>query len=555
MSVLVCLAEHAPEPVSKEQLLQQVWPATFVGEGVLTRSISELRRVFEDEAKEPRVIQTIAKRGYRLMVPVTPTSGTAEVVPVSAPSRESADPSPGDRVAIFPLANPDGSPDMEYLLSGIPGSIMRGLSPLPGLTVVAGRTVPGTENRENNAQAFGKKFVVGTALQGRLLQRRTKLRLQVDLVDTKTGEKLWADEYDHDFAELFLVQDDVVKDVSKQLRLNLGAEAARLNKRHTQSAEAYQLYLKGRHWFESRTAEGLTKSVEYFKGAIDADPQYALAYAELAAALYLPGYYGMVRPGESFPSARSTAEKSLELDDGLVEAHEALATLNLFDWRWNAAEEEYRRSLEINSNHALSHFHYSAYLAEVGRYPEAICEATQAQIRDPLSGLINAGLAWSLWAARQYEKALQQALIATELNPDSILARVSAGLAHEGNGRYRESIAEFQEGINRHGGSIFLGFQGHAFARSGDKENAWNNIRKLENLSKERYVAPSHFAIAFAGLEEKESAIRALQTAYDNRDSFLVFTRMLPQFDNLRSDSRFQDLLRRMNFPDSVDLD
>lgn len=550
MSVLICLAAHSPEPVSKEKLLQNVWPDTFVGEGVLTRSIAELRRVFEDKAKARRVIQTIAKRGYRLILPVTPANGrveAVEVAPIPASSRATAEQHSDDRVAVFPLANPNRSPDMEYLLSGIPGSIIRALSPLPGLTVIAGGVVPGNENWGNNAQAFGKKFIVGTALQGRLLHRRTKLRLQVDLVDTKTGQELWADQYDHDFAELFMVQEDVVKDVSKQLRLDLGREDAGLSRRYTENAEAYQLYLRGRHWVESRTAEGFRRSIEYFKSAIQADSQYALAHAELAAALYLPGYYGMVNPQESFPNARSAAEKALELDPDLDDAHEVVATLNLFDWRWEDAEGEYKHCLELNPNHTLSHYHYAMLLSELGRFPEAIIEAKQAHTRDPLSGSTNAGLAWTLWAAGQYEKALQQALIATELDPQSMFARVTAGLAYEQNGLYPESIAEFEEGIQKGGGSIFLAFQGHAFAVSGDKASAWNNVRRLQDLSKQRYLAHSHLAVAFAGLGEKDLAIRALQKAYQDRDSFLVFARILPQFDNLRSDARFQDLLSCMN--------
>ena len=532
MSVLVCLAAHAPEPVPKEKLLQEVWPDTFVGEGVLTRSISELRRVFEDEVKEPRVIQTIAKGGYRLLATVVP-------------GRRGQN----DSVAVFPLANAAANPDTEYLLSGIPGSIIRGLSPIPNLTVVAGGMAPGFEGREVDAQTIGNKFNVQAALLGRVLQRRTKLRLQVDLVDTKTGEQLWADQYDRDFAELFVVQESIVKEVSKQLRLNLGGEDARLMKRHTENAEAYRLYLRGRHCFLSRTAEGLRKASEYFKSAIQLDPQYALAYAELAAVCYLPGYYGMVRPRESFPIARAAAEKALELDHDLPEAHEALATLNLFEWRWAEAEEEYRRCLEVNPNHTLSHYHYAMCLSELGRFPEAINEATEAQIRDPLSGPANAGLAWTLWAARQYDKSLQQSLIATELDPHSMFARVTAGVAYEQNGMYPESIAEFQKGIEKNGSSMFYGFQGHAFARSGDSASAWNNIHTLQELSRDRYVAPSHLAITYAGLEEKDLAIQSLHTAYENQDSFLVFSAVLPQFDNLRSDPRFDDLLRRMNFP------
>lgn len=548
MSVLVCLAKHSPDPVPKETLLQEVWPDTFVGEGVLTRSIFELRRVFEDDVKDPRVIQTIAKRGYRLVAPVVPSSGAVEVVPVNTSSPMPAEQPRGDRIAVFPLANRDGTPDTEHLLSGIPGSIIRGLSPLPGLTVVAGGVVPGNESLERNAELFGQKFSVGTALQGRLLHRRTKLRMQVDLVDTKTGEELWADHYDRDFAELFLIEDDVIDHVSKRLRLNFGRDV-QPRKRYTENIDAYQLYLRGRHCSESRTAEGFRTGVEYLRKAIHLDPQYALAYAELATLLYLPGYYGMVRAGESFLKARFEAEKALELDDRLADAHEALATLNLFDWRWSDAVSEYKCCLELNSNHTPSHYHYALCLCQLGRFQEAITEAMEAQARDPLSGPANAALGWVFWAARQPERALQQALVATELDPNSFFAKVTAGLAYEQNGMYRESIREFQEGIDRNGGSMFLGFQSHAYARSGDKAGAWGNIRRLEDLSKERYVAASHLAVAYAGVGEKDSALTALETAYENRDSFLVFANMMPQFDNLRSDARFQDLLHGMNFP------
>ena len=589
--ILVLLLENAGEVVTQEQIQQKLWPDHTVVEfeHSIGTALKKLRQTLGDDAASPRYIETLSRRGYRWLVPVEWEEMAAAAtdmgrtsfkvservadsaaapsvpqkssqvqlvgreqqldIPTAAQSSQPGDQCPCDRVAVFPLANPDGSPDTEYLLSGIPGSIIRGLAPLPGLTVVAGGVVPGNERGGGNAQTFGRKFGVGTALLGRLLHRRTKMRLQVDLVDTKTGEELWADQYDRDFAEFFQVQDDVVKNVSNQLRLNLAEEDSRLSKRYTENAEAFQLYLRGLHWFESRTAEGFRKSIEYFKNAIQTDPRFALAHAELAAVLYLPGYYGMVHPQESFPEARSSAERALDLDGKLAEAHEVLATLDLFDWRWEDAEREYKHCLEINPNHTLSHYHYAMCLSELGRFTEAIAEAKEAQLRDPLSGSTNAGLAWTLWAAGEYEKALHQALIATEVDPHSMFARVAAGLAYEQNGMYRESIAEFQEGIQKNGGSMFLGFQSHAFARSGDRSSAWNNVRKLETLSKERYVAPSHLAIAYAGLEEKNLAIQSLQAAYENRDSFLVFTRMLPQFENLRSDSRFQDLLHRMNFP------
>jgi len=506
----------------------------------INNAIKRLREALGDSAEHPRLVETLPKRGYRFIAPVN--RGLEPYLQ----SRNKA----GDSIAVFPLANANANPDMEYLAAGVPESIMHCLSRIPDLSVVAGRGISGTnQDQGRDALVIGRRFNVRAALLGRILQRRTKLCLQVDLVDTRTGEELWSDQYNRDLAELFLVQDDVVNQVSKQLRLNLGQDDGWLNKRYTENTEAYQLYLKGRHCFEQRTREGFRRGIEHLKQAVHLDPRYALAYAHLAAALCTPGYYGYCRREENFPPARVAADTALELDDNLAEAHEALATLNLFDWRWSAAEEEYKRGLEINPNHALSHFHYAMYLAELGRSREAIRAATEAQIRDPLSGAMNAGLAWTLWAAREYEKCLTQSITATELEPNSLFARITSGVSYEQNGMYRESIAEFQEGVNRQGGSLFLGFQGHALARSGEKASAWNNIRKMEELARTTYVTPAHLALTYAGLEEKDLAIGSLQKSYDNGDAFLVFTRMLPQFENLHSDARFQELLQRMNFP------
>ena len=563
--VLQILLEHPGEMVRRDELQRRIWPSdTFVDfDRGLNNAVKRLREALGDSAETPRYIETLARRGYRFIASVIVAPGINRAVS-SEPSGSDADTvggrvststaaqsaGLGDRIAVFPLVNPDESPETEYLLSGIPGSIIRGLSSLPGLTVVAGGIVTGDGNREGNARTFGRKFGVGTALLGRLLQRRTKLRLQVDLVDTKTGEEFWADQYDRDFAELVLVEENIVKEVSQKLRLKLtGEDRTGLTKRYTEDAEAYQFFLRGRHSCESRSVEGFRKALEYLKQAIRLDPRYALAYSQIATCLSTPIYYGLAPPQESCPAARAAAAKALELDDGLAEAHEVMATLNVFDWRWSAAEGEYKRSVAINPNHAVSRYRYAMCLAELGRFPEAINEAREAQIRDPLSGTINAGLAWTLWAARHYDEGLEQAVTAVELDPNNLFARVTAGVNHDQKGNYEESIAQFQKGIDRNGGPMFLGFQGHAYARSGDKANAWNNIHKLQELSKSSYVPSAYLAITYAGLDEKDFAIQSLQTAHENHDIFLVFAKMLPQFDNLRSDSRFDDLLRRMNFP------
>lgn len=542
LQFLAILLENPGQVVTREELRRRLWPAdTFVDfEHGLNKAIHKIREALGDSSENPRFVETLPRRGYRFIAPVNRFLD----------SSWSYQGHFRDSIAVFPLANPEADPEADYLASGIPESILHTLSPLPNLSVIAGRAVPPTADRERDAEVIGRKFKVRAALRGRLLQRRTRLRLQVDLLDTTNGKQLWADQCDRDFSELFVVQENIVKEVSQQLRLDMTGQANRLTKRYTENAEAYRLYLRGRHSFENRSMEGFQKALAYFQNAIQLDPRYALGYAGVAATLYLPGYYGAVHPEGTFPSARAAAEKALELDSDLAEAHEALGTLNLFGLRWKEAEQEYKRGLEINPNHSLTHSHYALCLCELGRFQEGIAEAMEAQALDPLSASTNACLGWSLWAAGQYEKALEQSLVALELDPHSMFVRVTAGLSYEQNRMYKEAISEFQRGIDLSGGSIFLGFQGHTFALSGDKASAWNNIHKLERLSKERYAAPTHLAIAFAGLGEKDLAIRALEQAYQNHDSFLIFARMLPQFENLHSDPRFQDLVRRMNFPE-----
>jgi len=536
--VLQLLLESPGRVITREELRNKLWPAdTYIDfDHGLNKAISKIREALEDSAEKPRYVETLPRRGYRFIAPVNrssePQLGRGQ---------------PGDSVAVFPLANSD--PDADYLASGIPESILHSLSPLPNLSVITGRFRAPAVGQERDAEMIGRKFKARAALLGRLLQRRTKLRLQVDLVDTTTGKALWADEYEREFSEFFLVQENIVKEVSQRLRLDLNGRANCLAKRYTDNAEAYRLYLRGRHSCELRSMEGFRKGAAHFKDAIQLDPQYALAYAGLATALYLPGYYGSPRPEESFSRARAAAEKALELDDNLAEAHEALASLSTFEWRWTTAEQEYRRSLDLNPNFSLSRYRYAMCLAETGRFQEAIAESVEAQALDPLSGPTNACLAWTLWAAGQYDKALEQSFIATELDPNSLFSRIAAGVCYDQSGMYKESIAEFEEGVKRNGGSMFLGFQGHAFARSGDRTSAWNNVQRMKELSKTHYVTPAHLALTFAGLGENDLVIQALEEAYTNRDSFLVFTKLLPQYESLRSDPRFQDLLHRMNFP------
>ncbi len=454
-----------------------------------------------------------------------------------------------DCIAVFPLANPNPDPDLEYLAVGIPGSIIHSLSQMPGLRVIAWNSVARNRDREEDPLAIGRSVGARAVLTGRIWQRGNKLRLHVDLLDTTTGEELWGDQYDRDLTELFSVQDEISHEVSQRLRLKMTREAeSRLTKRYTDNVEAYQLYVRARRWCEKRSAEGFKRGTEYLSQAIQMDPNYALAHAELSQCISVPCYYGSVDPNLAYPKARAAALRALEIDPNLAEAHEVLATiLKNYDWNWIDAEKEYKRAIELNSNYATAHYHYSYLLAELGRFEEAIREATEALSRDPMSALLNAGLAFVLLHARKLDECIEQALTAAEVDPNMTLCYLIFGTAYEQQGKYREAIEAYKKGIAL-GGAVALSkaFIGHVYAKIGEREKALDVLRQLQELSKTRYVPSVASAIVYDGLMEKDFAIEALNRACENRDTDLIMIKVWPHFDNLRDDPRFQEIERRV---------
>jgi len=538
MQVLLCLVQHAGELVTKEELMRRVWPDTFVTDDVLTRSISELRRVFEDDAKDSHVIQTIPKRGYRFIAPL---DGMREDLPKRGV--------PIDSIAVFPLENDSSNPDTEYLAVGIPGSIIHSLSRIPRLRVISWRSASSGENQQSDALAIGRKLGVKAVLIGRIWQRTNKLRLHVDLLDTTNGEEIWGDQYDRNRTEMFEVQDEISREVSQRLRLKMTGEAeGRLTKRYTENIEAYQLYVRARRWCEKRSAEGFRRGTEYLRQAIQMDPNYALAHAELAQCISVPCYYGSVDPNVAYPKARVAALRALEIDPNLAEAHEVLATiLKNYDWNWVDAEKEYKRAIELNPNYATAHYHYSYFLAELGRFEEAIREATEALSRDPMSALLNAGLAFVLLHARKLDQSIEQALTAADVDPNMTLCYWTLGTAYEQQGKYREAIEAYENCVAMGGGVAFSrAFIGHVYAKAGQREKAWDVLRELRELSKARYVPSVALAIVYDGLMVKDLAIEALNKACENRDTNLILIKVWSHFDNLRDDPCFQEIERRV---------
>ncbi len=540
LHILRILLEHPGRIIAREELRQKIWPSdTFVDfDHGINNAIKRLRETLGDTAETPSFIETLPRRGYRFIAPIE-----------DPPSKLRSGLAPLDSIAILPFETASSDPDTDYLAIGIPGSITHGLSQIPNLRVISWRSAASESSRQSDPLAIGRKLCVRAVLTGRIWQRANRLRLHVDLLDAANGEEIWGDQYDSDLTELFAVQDSISREVSRKLRLRMTGEAEnRLVKRYTENIEAYQLYVRARRWCDRRSAEGFRRGVEYLTQAIQMDPDYAPAHAELAQCISIPCYYSAVDPNVAYPKARVAALRSLEIDPELAEGHAVLANiLQTYDWNWTAAEKEYKRAIELNPNYSTAHYHYSYFLAELGRFEEAIHEATEAVSRDPMSALLNAGLAFVLLLARQYDRCITQALTTIEVDPHMTLSYMVLGVAYEQKGQAAAAIEAYEKGIAVGGMfAVQRSSIGHVHGRYGDAAKAREILRELEQLSRTTYVPLMALSFVHIGLKEYDSAIEALEKACENRETTCVFFKVWPTFDPLRDNPRFQNLERRM---------
>ncbi|HVG18312.1 MAG TPA: tetratricopeptide repeat protein, partial [Blastocatellia bacterium] len=355
-------------------------------------------------------------------------------------------------------------------------------------------------------------------------------------------------QYNRKLSGIFAIQEGIAKEIAENLRLRLtGEEKKRLKKRYTDNTEAYQLYLKGRYYWNKRTEEGLKKGVEHFMLAIEADPLYALAYAGLADCYTMMCWHTIAPAKDVFPRAKAAAMRALDLDDQLAEAHASRGAVSETAWDWGSAERQYLRALELNPNYATAHQWYAEYLAHAGRFAEAFQEMKKAQELDPLSGIINTELGWIHYAAREYDRAIEMYRSVIDLDPDFALAHWRLGEAFKQTGMYDEAIREIQEAARLSGRSPrMVARLGHAYAVAGKRREALEALHELNGMSERQYVSPYEIAIIYAGLGEKELVFEWLGRAYDDRSSWLTFLKVEPSFDTLRSDLRFVDLVKQV---------
>jgi serine/threonine-protein kinase len=460
-----------------------------------------------------------------------------------------------DSLAVLPFGNTSGDPEHEYLSDGITGSLINILAKIPKLRVMAQSTVSRYKGRDIDPQAIGRELNVRAVLTGRMMQSGGSLRIGTELVDVATGSQLWGAQYDRPPGDIFVIQDEISGEISGKLQPQLTrAEKKRLTRHHTENAEAYRLYLKGRHHWNRWTEEGFYKAIEYFQQAIGKDPGYALAYTGVADSYVLLGWNSYLPPKDAFPNGKAAAMTALRLDPDLAEAHTAFAAiLWLHDWNWNEAETEFKRSLELSPTYPTANHWYAEFVMTMGGHGEALARIKNGQELDPLSLIINVAVGWAYYNARRYDEAIEQLLRTVELDPNYPVTYWILGLLHRKMGRYEMAISAGEKGVSLSGGSpLMRAALAHTYAAAGRIKEAVQMLDGLTQLAEQAYIAPYFFAGIHIGLGEPGRALDYLEKAYEEHSHWLIYLHIDPSMDDLRDHSRFLDLMQRVALPRST---
>jgi serine/threonine-protein kinase len=453
-------------------------------------------------------------------------------------------------IAVLPFQNKNSDADTDYLSDGLTESLIYRLSQLPKLKVSPTSSVFRYKGKEIDPVKIGNDLGVNAVMSGRIVQRGDNLAISVELVDVRNNNLLWGEQYERKLSDLLATQREIGAEIAQKLQLKLsGEEKQNLTKHYTENNEAYQLYLKGRFHFAKRTKDDIQRGIEYFQQAIALDPKYAMAHAMIAEAYASMPAYPYLSPKEAFPNAKAAAQRALEIDPTLAEAHTALAYIfALFDWSWKDAEREFKRALELDPNSAAAHFRYGqVYLAPIGRMDEAIAEIKRAMELEPLDLNMGTNMAWVYTAARKNMLALDQAKKSFELEPSFPVGRWALGQALLANGMYLESVSISEEGLRLNPmNQALMRNAGCAYAKLGRRSEAMEIIRKIKLMEKSQYVMSYRIAAIYAALGDKDHAFAELAKAVEHRDWDMHRLKVDPFVDSLRDDPRFAELLKKV---------
>jgi TolB-like protein/DNA-binding winged helix-turn-helix (wHTH) protein/Tfp pilus assembly protein PilF len=599
IQILFLLTERAGELVTREELHQQLWPAdTYVDfEQGLNAAVKRLRQALNDSADNPRYIETLPRRGYRFIAPIKtveadqnfaeaggiPAQEPAGVkdqgdLPAKVAAKEPlrrllpwkgaafasvlalillaswifyrATPARSIRsLAVLPLENLSREESQDYFSDGMTDELITELGQMSGIRVISRTSMMTYKGARKSIPQIAHELNVDAVVEGTVLRSGNQVRITAQLIQADADKHLWAGSYEGDLSNSLTLQNEVARAIAAQIRAKLNPrEDVALKSAKAVNPAAYEAYLKGRYFWNKRTGDGLTKAIRYFNTAIDADPNYAQAYAGLADSYALAGdwQYGLLAPREAYPKAKAAATEAIALDNSLGEAHISLAfCLDGFDWEWESGGREFTQGIELSPGYATGHHWYGWHLAALGRHGEAVAELKKAESLDPLSLIIGADLAEELLIAHHYDEAVEQSRKTLNMDPLFALAHRVLGQVFVQQQRYNEGIAEFQKAIELSPNSTAsTSSLAYGYAVSGRRDQAVKILNDLKNRSHDASSNAPEIAVVYVGLGEKDQAMAWLEKAYAERLNPGVLIR--PFFDPLRSDRRFQELLHRV---------
>jgi TolB-like protein/DNA-binding winged helix-turn-helix (wHTH) protein/Tfp pilus assembly protein PilF len=578
----------------------------------LNNAVMRVREVLLDSSEHPRYVETVPRRGYRFVAPVEETSvpppvpATLELEGGStSPPSSASNPAlahsisehPGvprwftSRLAaaiavvvvglvallvftiharnvatnqakatrstslvVLPLENLSGDKDQDYFADGMTDELIANLAKIRSLHVISRSTAMTYKGTRKPLSEIARELNVDAVVEGTVMRVGSRVRITAELVQVSTDHHLWADTYESQMGDVLALQNRVSAAIVNEIRINLTPEEReRLAKTPAVAPEAYENYLKGLYYWNKRSDENLTRAIGYFERATQSDPNYALAYAGLSDcyAIISAEIFGTMPASQAAPKARAAAVRALELDPTLAEAQTSLATEKFnYEWDWSGAAQGFERAIGLNPSYATAYQRYSLYLAAMGRAQDSFAQIQKARALDPLSLSINFSLGWRLYMARQYDAAITQLKDTLEMDPSYELPHLVAGQAYEQKGNYALAIPELRKAVELSRGTpLMVSALAHAYARSGNRAEAEKLLAQLQAKSMNQYVSPYYFAIVCVGLGRTEEALDWLEKAFGDRSNGLVFLKVEPELDDLRSNSRFIALQQKLEFP------
>ena len=583
---LLALVQERGKTIEKDELLNKVWAGVAVEENNLNQSITALRKSLGDSRHESQYIATIPGVGYRFVADVKEVDGDESVTetPAAAPESRPVTRTRALRYAllvivplvlaavvyallnrekpvaavssimVLPLENLSGDPSQEYFADGLTDALIGDLAKIGSLHVISRTSSMHYKGTKKSLPAIAAEMKVDAIVEGTVQRSGDRVVIRAQLIHAPTDRHLWVQTYERPIRDVLDLQSEIAQTIAQTVQIQMtAAEQSRLTARHAVRPKAFDDYLQGRFlYWNKRTGENLNKAIGHFRSAINEDPNYAPAYVGLADCYNALGavQVGALPPLEARRLAEEAATKALALDPSLAEAYNALGYVKLFNWNWAGAEQDFKRAIELNPNYANAHNFYASFLIARGQIDESIAASNRARELDPFSLSISAQRGFLLENARRYDEAIDQLRAVIVMDPNHYQAYWILGHTYAANGQYDQAIEASQKAVDlseRAPGA--LGMLGLAYALAGRKDDANKVLNELVELNKQRYVTPVAFINVYIGLGNKDQAFVWLEKAFQERSNYLVYLKVFPIVDPLRSDARFTDLVRRVGLP------